>query len=166
MYVLQSQGSDHSPDWLMKNATSSLKIGVLRSRKSDDNSTITGSSVSSSTNWRLYRMIMHPCSMEHRTCIAWQCTCKIVTNNNYYDGQWQILMSNLNTKSHCISLTLWDHVIKYSLVPLTCFWQCISNVAYMMLTWSSRQVLIVPNYSSLIHINIHVHKLLWHSTYC
>ena len=50
VYVFQSQGSNHSPDWLMKNATSSLKIGVLRSRKSDDNSTITGSSVSSSTN--------------------------------------------------------------------------------------------------------------------
>ena len=37
-----------SPDWLMKNTTSSLKMGVDLSRKSDANSTTTGSSVSSS----------------------------------------------------------------------------------------------------------------------
>lgn len=37
------------PDWLMKKATSSLKIGVFLSRKSDESSTITGNSVSSST---------------------------------------------------------------------------------------------------------------------
>ena len=41
------------PDWLMKKVTSSLKIGVLRSRKSDASSTITGSSVSSSISWRV-----------------------------------------------------------------------------------------------------------------
>ncbi len=39
-----------APDWLTKKATSSLKMGVLRSRKSEDSSTITGNSVSSSTS--------------------------------------------------------------------------------------------------------------------
>lgn len=38
------------PDWLIKNATSSLKIGVDLSRKSDASSTTTGSSVSSSSS--------------------------------------------------------------------------------------------------------------------
>ena len=37
----------------MKKVTSSLKIGVLRSRKSEASSTITGSSVSSSISWRV-----------------------------------------------------------------------------------------------------------------
>lgn len=36
------------PDWLMKKQTSSLKTGVLRSKKSLASSTMTGSSVCSS----------------------------------------------------------------------------------------------------------------------
>ena len=41
-----------SPDCEMKKQTSSLKMGVLLSRKSEARSTMTGSSVSSSSSWR------------------------------------------------------------------------------------------------------------------
>ena len=41
-----------SPDWEMKKQTSSLKMGVFRSRKSEARSTMTGSSVSSSSSCR------------------------------------------------------------------------------------------------------------------
>ena len=45
-----ADGLKYIPDWLMKKHTSSRKIGVDRSRKSLANSTITGNSVSSSSN--------------------------------------------------------------------------------------------------------------------
>ncbi len=44
-----------SPDWLIKKQTSSRKTGVFLSRKSLANSTMTGSSVSSSRTWRVWK---------------------------------------------------------------------------------------------------------------
>lgn len=44
-----------SPDWLMKKQTSSLNTGVFLSRKSLASSTMTGSSVSSSSTWRVWK---------------------------------------------------------------------------------------------------------------
>ena len=57
------------PDWETKKATSSLKMGVLLSRKSEASSTITGSSVNSSTIRRVWREQEYVCVSVVRGCV-------------------------------------------------------------------------------------------------
>lgn len=55
--------STSSPDWLMKKQTSSLNTGVFLSRKSLASSTMTGSSVSSSSTWRVWKRTNNICCL-------------------------------------------------------------------------------------------------------
>lgn len=80
-----------SPDWLIKKQTSSLKTGVIRSRKSLASSTMTGSSVSSSSTWRVWEKkqqhhFVKACQLctEHR---VWQDT-KLIPQHRCHISSW------------------------------------------------------------------------------
>ncbi len=91
------------PDWLMKKQTSSLKTGVMRSRKSLANSTITGSSVNSSRIWRV-------CTENQRWC----CDHALKSEKKYNQ-----LVIEINPLLKSFKSNLWylatDNILIYSL---------------------------------------------------